>query len=157
MRLASLRIGGAALVGVAVVIAGAPLLAQGVESKPSDQRAPAPDNRKDANKKVDEYAEAERRLGGPAGNPECMWLGQRVVSRLWNDDLDQAFRHLDLYDRFSCPSGHIQTTFRCLVRKDPKAADVLNAEIKDCWLNPDTEPLPSQPAAAAAKPPPQAQ
>jgi hypothetical protein len=158
MRLPCLRIGAAALVGAAVVIAAAsPVLAQGAEAKPTDQRAPAADNRKDANKKIDEYAEAERHLGGPAGNPECVWLGQRVVSRLWNDDLDQAFRHLDLYDRFGCPSGHIQTAFRCLVRKDPKAQDVLNAQIKDCWLNPDTDPLLSQPAAAAATVPSQAQ
>ena len=48
-------------------------------------------------------------------NPECMWLGRRVVSLLWRDDLDTAFRHLDLYDRFGCPAGHIQTTFRCVV------------------------------------------
>ena len=42
-------------------------------------------------------------LGGPAANPECVWLGRRVVSLLWRDDLDTAFRHLDLYDRFGCP------------------------------------------------------
>ena len=68
---------------------------------------------------------ATRVLTGPAGNPECVWLGRRVVSLLWRDDLDTAFRHLDLYDRFGCPSAHIQATFRCLVRQgniDPKAA-----------------------------------
>ena len=31
-------------------------------------------------------------------------------SLLWRDDLDTAFRHLDLYDRFGCPSAHIQAT-----------------------------------------------
>ena len=80
-------------------------------------------------KKIDEYAEAEKLLGGPAANPECMWLGRRVVSLLWRDDLDTAFRHLDLYDRFGCPAGHIQTAFRCVVRQgniDPKAPDALD-------------------------------
>ena len=33
--------------------------------------------------------------------PECVWLGRRVVSLLWRDDLDTAFRHLDLYDRLA--------------------------------------------------------
>ena len=35
---------------------------------------------------------------------------------MWRDDLDTAFRHLDLYDRFGCPGGHVQATFRCLAR-----------------------------------------
>ena len=71
-------------------------------------------------------------LGGPAANPECVWLGRRVVSLMWRDDLDTAFRHLDLYDRFGCPAGHIQATFRCLVRQgniDPKATDTLNSRV----------------------------
>ena len=29
-----------------------------------------------------------------AGNPECVWLGRRVISLLWRDDLETAFRHL---------------------------------------------------------------
>ena len=45
---------------------------------------------------------------------------------MWLDDLDTAFRHLDLYDRFGCPGGHVQATFRCLTRFgaeiDPKVA-----------------------------------
>ncbi|MDO4950644.1 MAG: lipid-binding protein, partial [Bacteroidales bacterium] len=48
---------------------------------------------------------------------------------MWLDDLDTAFRHLDLYDRFGCPGGHVQATFRCLTRFggeiDPKVADTL--------------------------------
>ena len=44
-----------------------------------------------------------RLVNGPAGNPECVWLGRRVVGLLWRDDMDTAFRHLDLYDRFGCP------------------------------------------------------
>jgi hypothetical protein len=151
MRFARMRIA-AALAGAAVLIAAfSPAFAQNTEPKPADQRPPG-ENGKDVGKKVDEFADAERRLGGsPAAHPDCMWLGRRVVNLLWHDDLDTAFRHLDLYDRFGCPSGHIQTSFRCVVRKtiDPKAADVLNAKITDCWLNPDAEP-PGSPAAAAA-------
>jgi hypothetical protein len=93
-------------------------------------------------KKVDEFVEAERVLGGPAANPECLWLGRRVVSLLWRDDLDTAFRHLDLYDRFGCPAGHIQATFRCLVRHgsiDPKATDTVNSRVHTCWINPLAE------------------
>jgi hypothetical protein len=156
MRFAGMRIG-AAIAGVAVLIAAANLAyAQNAEPKAGDQR-PA-ENGKDAGKKTpDDYELAERRLGGgPAANPECVWLGQRVVNLLVHDDLDTAFRHLDLYDRFGCPSGHIQTTFRCAVKKavDTKAADKLKLEIFNCWVNPETEPTA---AAAAAAAPAQAQ
>ena len=91
-------------------------------------------------------------LTGPAGNPECVWLGRRVVSLMWRDDLDTAFRHLDLYDRFGCPSSHIQAAFRCLVRQghiDPKAKESLNGRVHACWLNPALTP--PQPAAAACR------
>ena len=103
--------------------------------------------------KIDEFAEAQRTLSGPAGNPECVWLGRRVVSLLWRDDLDTAFRHLDLYDRFGCPGGHIQATFRCLILHgntiDPKAADSLNGRVHACWINPLMPPPPPAPPAAA--------
>jgi hypothetical protein len=117
-----------------------PPLAQNSEQKPGDKQQ-TPDG-KESPKKVDEFAEAEKILGGPAANPECLWLGRRVVNLLWRDDLDTAFRHLDLYDRFGCPSFHIQATFRCVVRQgniDPKATDTLLSRIHDCWLNPTPE------------------
>ena len=91
-----------------------------------------------------------RLVNGPAGNPECVWLGRRVVGLLWRDDLDTAFRHLDLYDRFGCPGPHIQATFRCVVRQgniDPKSPESLNARVHACWLNPSLAA-----AAAAARP-----
>src|SRR5438067_625258 len=136
-----------------------PALAQNGDAKPADQQSAAPkDAAKDAAKEVqkaDEFAEAQHVLNGPAGNPECVWLGRRVVSLLWRDDLDTAFRHLDLYDRFGCPSGHIQVTFRCLVLHantiDPKAADSLNGRVHACWINPALPPAPP-PAAAAQNP-----
>ncbi len=116
---------------------GRPPLLKAGEAKPAEK---APAEAKE--KKIDEFAEAERVLGGPAANPECLWLGRRVVSLLWRDDLDTAFRHLDLYDRFGCPAGHIQATFRCLVRQgniDPKATDTVNSRVHGCWINPSAE------------------
>jgi hypothetical protein len=109
----------------------------------------------EANKerRMDDFAEASRSISGPAGNPECVWLGRRVVSLLWRDDLDTAFRHLDLYDRFGCPGPHIQQAFRCVVRQgsiDPKATDALHARVNQCWLNPSAA---AQPATAATNPP----
>ena len=104
--------------------------------------------------KVDEFAEAQKEITGPAGNPECVWVGRRVVGLLWRDDLDTAFRHLDLYDRFGCPSAHIQASFRCLILHggsiDPKAADSLNSRVQACWINPANPAPPPAPAAAAA-------
>jgi hypothetical protein len=74
---------------------------------------------------------------------------------MWRDDLDTAFRHLDLYDRFGCPGGHVQAAFRCLTRFggqiDPKVAETLSSRIHACWINPG-----AQPQAAAANPAPAA-
>jgi hypothetical protein len=108
------------------------------------------DAAKESQKRSDEFAEATQKIKGPAGNPECVWLGRRVVNLLWRDDLETAFRHLDLYDRFGCPGGHIQASFRCVVRQgqiDPKAPESLNARVHTCWIDPETPPTP-----AAAKP-----
>ncbi len=104
-----------------------------------------------AARKAAELADVAARLPGPAGQPECVWLGRRVVNLLWRDDLDTAFRHLDLYDRFGCPGGHIQATFRCVVRQgqlDPKAPESLAARVHACWIDPAIEATP----AAAANP-----
>jgi hypothetical protein len=117
-----------------------------------EQQKKVADTAKDTQKSIDEIAEAARVITGPAGNPECVWLGRRVVSLLWRDDLDTAFRHLDLYDRFSCPSSHIQAAFRCLVRLgpiDPKVQESLNGRVHACWLNPALTPSRS----ATAQPP----
>ncbi len=136
-----------------------PALAQSSNPNPAEQQAPAgQDTAKDTKEtqKIDEYAEAQRALNGPAGNPECVWLGRRVVSLLWRDDLDTAFRHLDLYDRFGCPSGHIQAAFRCLVLHsntiDPKTPDSLSGRVLACWINPSLEVMPVAAAPAAAAP-----
>src|SRR4051812_19430640 len=122
------------------------------------QQAPNPaDVSKENQRKTDEFVEAAQALnGGPAGNPECVWLGRRVVLLMYNDDLDTAFRHLDLYDRFGCPGGHVQAAFRCLTRFggqiDPKIAETLSSRIHACWINPGAQPQ----QAAAASPAPAA-
>jgi len=134
-------------------IAAGPAFAQGSGSGSPAEKPPAEKALKDSQKKIDEIAEASRVLSGAAGNPECVWLGRRVVSLLWRDDLDTAFRHLDLYDRFGCPSAHIQATFRCLVRQgdiDPKAQETLNGRVHSCWLNPGLPPAPATAATAPA-------
>ncbi len=113
-------------------------LAQNADDKPLDQPSTDRDPAKEA-LSIAEFAEAKRLINGPAGSPECLWLGRRVVSLLWRDDMDTAFRHLDLYDRFGCPGGHIQLAFRCLVLNgyiDPKNAESLNGRVQACWVNP---------------------
>jgi hypothetical protein len=141
-----------AVIGCAVPFATAQ---QAGEQKPQEQgQKPAAqqnDAAKEEKKKIDEFAEAARVLSGSAGNPECVWLGRRVVNLLWRDDLDTAFRHLDLYDRFGCPAGHIQATFRCVVRQgniDPKAPESLSSRVHACWINPNLPPT-----TASAAPP----
>lgn len=147
----------AVLCAVTLTLTGVPSAFAQSSGEPKDgdqqQKASTADTLKEGQKKIDEIAEAARLLTGPAANAECVWLGRRVVNLLWRDDLDTAFRHLDLYDRFGCPGGHIQMTFRCLVRQgniDPKAQESLNGRVHACWLNPG---LPATaPTAAQAAP-----
>src|SRR5580692_1119790 len=120
--------------GLALLIGIGSALAQSGDLRNQDQPKPGAANpatpadaAKETQRKTDEFVEAQQAINGPAGNPECVWLGRRVVVLMWRDDLDTAFRHLDLYDRFGCPGGHIQAAFRCLVRFgaiDPKATDL---------------------------------
>ena len=148
-----LRVFRVAFCAAALSLTATAALAQTGAPKPPEQQKPPGETAKDGQKSIDEIAEASRVLQGPAGNPECVWLGRRVVSLLWRDDLDTAFRHLDLYDRFGCPSSHIQATFRCLVRQghiDPKAPDSLNGRVHACWLNPALAPPPPTAAPAPA-------
>jgi hypothetical protein len=90
-------------------------------------------------------------MTGPAALSECVWLGERAIGLMWRDDLDTAFRHLDLYDRFGCPGEHIQISFRCVVRQgniDPKKSETLDARVHSCWINPALPPAPVNAAAA---------
>jgi hypothetical protein len=127
--------------------------APNTEQKPADQQKPDP-SREAAKRLADELAEIGRTVSGPAGNPECAWIGRHAVRLMSQDDLDTAFRHLELYDRFGCPGAHVQAAFRCLIRQgtiDPKS-DTLDAQVRACWLHP-TPPTAPAPAAAAAPAP----
>jgi hypothetical protein len=124
-------------------------LASAQEPKAGNQRQPSAEA--EGAKKVDEIAEAAKLLDGPAGQPECVWVGRRAVRLLYRDDLDTAFRHMELYDRFGCPPSHIQAAFRCVLRMgdlDSKASETLSARVHACWVNPTMEV--GLPAAAAA-------
>jgi hypothetical protein len=130
---------------------------QDQQAKPANgSPAQAAEATKENQRKTDEFVEAAQALNGPAGNPECVWLGRRVVRLMWLDDLDTAFRHLDLYDRFGCPGGHVQAAFRCLTRFgaqiDPKVADTLNSRVHACWINPAAQPQTAAAATPAAAP-----
>src|SRR5262245_37309142 len=138
---------------------GGVVLAQSGSPAAQDQQKNAPDSKsaeaiKDNERKAAEFVEAQQAINGPAGNPECVWLGRRVVRLMWLDDLDTAFRHLDLYDRFGCPGGHVQASFRCLTRFgaqiDDKVPRSLDTRIHACWINPGAQP---QAAAGPASAP----
>jgi hypothetical protein len=141
---------------VLVTLAAASAFSQSAPPKAGAQQKPTASG-ESQKKKIDEFAEAVAVLGGPAANPECVWLGRRVVGLIWRDDLDTAFRHLDLYDRFGCPAGHIQATFRCLVKQgniDLKTPDTLTRRVHACWIDPTNKARAATPAnspsAAAA-------
>jgi len=156
LRVLSVVGGPCAALWLAFALGFTPALAQASNPKPPEKPpAAAQDGGKEA-QKVDEFAEAQHTVTGPAGNPECVWLGRRVVNLLWRDDLDTAFRHLDLYDRFGCPSAHVQATFRCLILHgntvDPKAPDSLNGRVHACWINPLAPAPPPPPPAAEPSP-----
>ena len=142
------------------VLAHAQDAAKPADAKPGDKAAQAQADT-DAKRRVEELAEAARKVSGPAGHAECVWLGRRVVRWLWNDDLDTAVRHLDLYDRFGCPGPHIQAAFRCMIRQtgaSPTQKDQkdVNGQIHACWLNPGSAtataaaPAPAAASTAAA-------
>ena|SRR5215475_490527 len=138
MRRSRMRVFTAAVGAAMLFFAADPSFAQNPEQKPPDKAQAG--EAKDAPKKVDEFAEAEKVLGGPAANPECLVLGRKVVILLMKDDLDTAFRHLDLYDRFGCPAGHIQSAYRCTARQgDLKANEKIESRAHGCWINPSAE------------------
>jgi hypothetical protein len=146
----------AALLAAALVFAAIPAgWGQNAgDQKPAEQPqkppgTPPPDAAKEEKKKPDDFAEAARILPGPAGQPECVWTGRRVVSLLWRDDLDTALRQLELYDRFGCPGDHLQQAFRCVVRQgeiDKKSTDSIGMRVAACWLTPSLPPVLAAPA-----------
>lgn len=140
-------------------VAAGPALAQGDPNQGDKAKQQAADPKSDPKKesqRINDLAEVSKQMTGPAGNPECVWIGRRVVHRLFQDDLDTAFRHLDLYDRFGCPGGHIQAAFRCVVKQgptiDPKAQENILGRVHSCWVNPAAPPAPAAAATPVAAP-----
>ena len=153
MVFACMRIAAASLGAVFLLSAATPVLAQSSEPKAGPRPQVETEVKKEGQRLVHELAEAAKVLGGPAAQPECVWHGRRVIFMMRRDDVDTAFRHLDLYDRFGCPAGHIQAAFRCLLLQgdiDPKLPDAVNARIHACWVNPDFGSAPPTAAAAPA-------
>jgi hypothetical protein len=147
----------AALCMAVFALTAGPAFAQ--SSRPGKQQVqPAPEPpANERQKAIDEFAEADRVLTGKAGNPECLWLGRRVVTLMWRDDMDTALRHLTLYDRFRCPGSHLQAAFRCVIKQgpiDPKALQTLNGRVFSCWLHPNETPQPAANAPAQTPAPP---
>jgi hypothetical protein len=146
-----------AILAVAVGPVAVPSYAQNAEQKGAEPGKG--EAAKDAARRGDEVGEASRVMIGAAGRPECIWLGERAVRLMRDDDLDTAFRHLELYDRFGCPGEHIQISFRCVLRqgridekdqKDQKAIDAYKQRPHDCWINPALPPSPASASASAA-------
>jgi len=137
---------------LAFTFAAAPALAQndpnqGDKAKQGEQKKDTP--------RVNELLEVSKQLQGAAGNPECVWVGRNIVGRIYANDLDTAFRHLELYDRFGCPGGHVQAAFRCVLKStpaEPQKQDNVNARVHSCWVNPASPPAAAAPAPAAATP-----
>ncbi len=159
--LCSVRTLSAALLGGFILTAAASggALAQSAapEQKPAEQKSPEEQAKEEAlRRSVEEYAEAAK-LPGNAGLPECVWSGRRIAMLLWRDDIDTARRHMELYERFGCPTEHLKIAFRCLVRQgniDSKAQERLSERAHACWVNPDAPP-PAPAATAPAAPPAQ--
>ncbi len=114
--------------------------ASGKDARQAETDAPAPTKPPKVNREI---AEAARLLKGPAAHPECVWIGRRIVTLLWRDDLNTAALHRKLYTGFKCPPAHIQKAFRCIVRQgdlNPKASEKLNKRVHNCWVRPDFDP-----------------
>lgn len=148
--ISALVLGG--LILVAAPISGAYAQNSAPEQKQPEQKSPEEQAKEEAQRRsVEEYAEAAK-LPGNAGLPECVWSGRRITMLLWRDDIDTARRHMELYERFGCPTEHLKIAFRCLVRQgniDPKSQERLSERVHACWVNPDAAP-PAAPAAAPA-------
>jgi len=120
---------------------------------PEQQKAPEPPK-----SEREHLADVARMVSGAAGNPECAHLGELAVTLMAKNDLDTAFRHMDLYDRFGCPGAHIQQSFRCLlvagIPTSKDSAATLEERVRTCWVSPKAAP--PAPAATSAPPAPPA-
>ena len=93
-----------------------------------------------ARRKTDEFAEAAQAINGPAGNPECVWLGRRAVQS------DVAGR-----PRYRLPPPRSLRPLRLPRRPHPgrvplpdplrrpdrsQGRRTLNSRVHACWINP---------------------
>lgn len=141
------------LAGVLALACLSPAAAQNQGSEPrppAEVQSPEQKAAQEAQRRsVDEFNEAAK-LPGTAGLPECVWTGRRIAALLWRDDIDTARRHMDLYERFGCPTEHLKLAFRCLVRQgniDAKSQERVGERVHQCWVNPDYITAPAQPPA----------
>ena|SRR5690349_263774 len=98
--------------------------------------------------------DVQRTVSGPAGYPECTHLGELAIMLMAKNDLDTAFRHIELYDRFGCPGAHVQQSFRCLLLKgipNSKDSTTLESLVRNCWA--PKAAATAAPAPAPAPPP----
>lgn len=112
------------------------------DSKPADSQSVEQQANEARLRSIKEFAEAAK-LPKNAGLPECLWIGRRIASLLYRDDVDTAKRHIDIYDRFNCPAEHLKLTFRCVVRMgqlEQKSAEKLASRVHACWMNSDALP-----------------
>ena len=143
----------------AAFVAGttASAFAQGAgDAKPADQQKPA-----ELKSEAAHLADVARTLQGRAADAECTHHGELAITLMAKNDLDTAFRHMDLYDRFGCPGAHIQQSFRCLLLAGiPNSKDsvALESLVRNCWApkaaQPAAAPAASSPAPAAPPAPP---
>jgi hypothetical protein len=152
-----------AILAVAVGLVAVPSYAQNAEQKAADPGKG--EAAKDAARRSDDNGAASRAAIGAAARPECSRLGERAVYNMRSDDLDTAFRHLELYDRFGCPGEHVRISFRCVLQrdqnlqkdpkdqkdqKDQKAIDYVQKLVEACWNDPANPVLPPSQASASA-------
>ena len=71
------------LIGIGSALAqSGDLRAQDQSTKaPAANTAPSADAAKETQRKTDEFVEASQAINGPAGNPECVWLGRRASAK----------------------------------------------------------------------------
>src|SRR5260370_15421883 len=90
--------------GLALLISIGSAFAQSGNPPNQDQSGKPPaassaDAAKDSQRKTDEFVEASQAINGPAGDPECVWLGRRVVSLMWRGALPPALCPLHCFRR----------------------------------------------------------
>jgi len=92
----------------------------------------APSDKSTAKTEASEESRAHR--------AECSWLGQRVISLLWRDDVNTAREQTRFYEMFGCPTEHLSVAFRCVIEQSQSQPDQndLNARAYSCWMSPET-------------------